>query len=161
MLYNAGSILCYSGAAFGPRTPPFFVDKLESFPQLTSNEVSDCTPNFWRICSHIFELGDLQLLGSSQFFTRHRGFPLITFLLGMLYCSFFQGLKDHRFLDVCAKFLFSDVYLSHLFTFNLGSSLGLSCLTSSMFVIILIIGIIKTTCFNNTILIADLKWKFP
>ena len=28
------AILYYSGAAFGPRTPPFLVEKLESFPQL-------------------------------------------------------------------------------------------------------------------------------
>ena len=39
------AILCYSGAALGPRTPPFLVDKLESFPELISNEVSDCIQN--------------------------------------------------------------------------------------------------------------------
>ena len=33
------AILRYSGVAFGPRTPPFLVDKLETFPQLNSNEV--------------------------------------------------------------------------------------------------------------------------
>ena len=55
------AILCYSGAAFGPRTPPFLVDKLESFPQLLiSNEVSGSIPNIQWICSHIFELVDLQ-----------------------------------------------------------------------------------------------------
>ena len=37
------AILWYSGAAFGPRTPPFA--KLETFPQLISNEVSDRIPN--------------------------------------------------------------------------------------------------------------------
>ena len=39
------AILFYLGAAFGPMTPPFLVDELESFPQLISNEVSDCIPN--------------------------------------------------------------------------------------------------------------------
>ena len=39
------AILCYSGAPFEPRTPPFFVDKLGNFPQLISNEVSDYIPN--------------------------------------------------------------------------------------------------------------------
>ena len=83
----------------------FSVDKLESFPQLISNEVFECIPNILWICSHVFELGHLQLLGSPQFFTLCGGFSLITLRLGMLHCLFFQGLKDHRFLDVCAKFL--------------------------------------------------------
>ena len=100
------AILCYSGAAFGPRTPPFLVDKLESFPQLLiSNEVSDSIRNIQWICSHVFELVDLQLLGNTQIFTLYRGLPLITLLLVMLYCLFFQDLKGHKFLDVCAKCL--------------------------------------------------------
>ena len=74
---------CYSGAAFGPKTPPFLVDKLESFLQVISNEVSDCIPNIESICSHVFEFGGLQVLGSSQFL---------------------QDLKGHRFLDMCAKY---------------------------------------------------------
>ena len=37
--------LYYSEADFGQRTPPFLVDKVESFPKLISNEVSDCIPN--------------------------------------------------------------------------------------------------------------------
>ena len=68
------------------------------------------------------------------------------------------------------NFLFS---LSLVFNFKIRSSLGLSCLMSSMFiiiiitfiiiiiiiVIIIIIFIIKTTCFDNTILIAELEGK--
>ena len=46
------------------------------------------------ICFHTFELGELQLLGSTQFFTPYVGFPLLTLLLGMLHCLFFQDLKD-------------------------------------------------------------------
>ena len=140
------AILCYWRAAFGPRTPPFLVDKLETFPQLISNEVSDCI---------IF---NPQLLGSTQFFCPYRGFLLITLPPGMLYFIFFQDLKNHRFLDVCAKFL---AYLSYLFNFKIGSLLGLSCLMSSMFIIILIIRIIKITCFDNIILKAELKGKLP
>ena len=49
------------------------------------------------------------------------------------------------------NFLFSDFYLILLFNFKIGRSLGLSCLRSSMFIIKLIIRIIKTTCFYNTI----------
>ena len=86
--------------------------------------------------------------------------------------------------------LFSDFYLSLLFNFKIELSLGLSCLMSSVFIIILIrvnvlavpiyfklfhyftlpkislkllliIRIIKTTCFDNTILIAELEGKVP
>ena len=106
MLYYVGSnFVLLSGAAFGPRTPHFSVYKPESFPQLISNEVSHRIPNILWICSQVLELGGLQLLVSTQFFTPHGGFPLITLLLGVLHCLFIQGLKDHRFLDVCAKFL--------------------------------------------------------
>ena len=52
---------------------------------------------------HVFELGDLYLFGSTQFFTPYGGFLLITLLLGMLHCFFFQDSKGYRFLDVCAK----------------------------------------------------------
>ena len=49
-------------------------------------------------------------------------------------------------------FLFIDFHLNLLFNFKVGPLLDLSRLMS-MFNIILINGIIKTTCFNNTILI--------
>ena len=87
--------------------------------------------------SHVFELGDLQLLESTQFFTPDKGFSLIT------------------------NFLFSDGYLNFLFNFKVSPLLYLSCLILSMFIIILIIRIIKTTCFNNTILMVELEEKFP
>ena len=58
--------------------------------------------------------------------------------------------------------LFSDFYLSLMFSLKIGPSLGLSCLMSSMFVIIIIIiRITKTTCFDNNILIAELKGNVP
>ena len=52
-------------------------------------------------------------------------------------------------------------YLSLLFNFKIGPLLGLSCQMSSMFIIILIIHIIGTTFFDNTILMTELEGKFP
>ena len=58
--------------------------------------------------------------------------------------------------------LFSDFYVSLLFSFKVGPMLGLSCLMSSMFItIILIIRISKATCFDNAILIAEVEGKVP
>ena len=62
-------------------------------------------------------------------------------------------------LSFVPSLLFSDIYLSLLLNFKIWSLLALSCLMSSIFIIILIIRIIKTTCFNNTILMAELKGK--
>ena len=104
MLSYAGSNIVVFRSCFRG-TPPFLVATLEIFPQLNSNEFSDCIPNIEWIWSHVFQLGDLQLLESTQFFTPDSGFPQIILLLGMLYCSIFQGLKGHRFLDTCSKFL--------------------------------------------------------
>ena len=59
------------------------------------------------------------------------------------------------------NFLFSDVYLNLLFNFKVGPSSDLSCLVPSMFIITLIIRIIKTTGFNNTIFKAELEGKLP
>ena len=60
------------------------------------------------------------------------------------------------------KSLFSNFYLSLVFTFKIGPSLGLSCLILSVFIIIiLIIRIIKTRCFDNAILTAELEGKVP
>ena len=35
----------------------------------------------------------------------HRDFLLISTSIGMLHCLSFQGIEDHRFVYVCAKFL--------------------------------------------------------
>ena len=79
----------------------------------------------------------------------------------MLYCLFFQDWKAKDSLMYVPNFLFSYVYLSFLFNFKIGYSLGLSCLVPPMFIIILIIRIIKAKCFNNTFLMVDLKEKLP
>ena len=74
----------------------------------------------------------------------------------------FIFLKVRKVIDslTCVpNFLLRDVYLSLSFFFKIGPSLGLSCLMSCMFIIILIIRIIKTTFFGNTILMTELKGK--
>ena len=98
-------------------------------------------------------------MGRAQFLTFYRGFPLITLLLECYNVYFFKALKAIDSLTCVPNFLFRDVNLSLLFNFKIGSLLGLSYLMYSMFIIILIIRIIKTTCFGNTILMAVLKGK--
>ena len=83
---------------------------------------------------HVFELGDLQLLESTYFFTPGRGFPQITLLLERYTVYFFKAWKAIDFLTCGPNFLFSDVYLNLLFNFKVGPSLDLSCLMSSMFI---------------------------
>ena len=145
----------------GQGLPHFLVAKLETFPQLISNEVSDCIPNIYWICSHIFELGDLQLLESTQFFTPVKRFSANNFT--SRYAILFVFSKAWKAIDsfTCVpNFLFSDIYLNlFFFNFKVGPLLDLSSLMYSMFIIIIIIRIIKTTCFNNTILMAELEGK--
>ena len=112
------AVLWYSGAAFGPRIPSFSGDKqanqqynLLLFTKLLIN----IFPRFWIKRPSTF--------GSTQFFSSHGGLPLIIILLGMLQPLYFQLLKDHKILEVCAKFLFSDFDLSLLFNFKIRSSL--------------------------------------
>ena len=101
-------------------------------------------------------------MGSTQFFTPHKGFPLITLLLGMLHCLLFEELKSHRFLDTCAKFLVSWILFKSLIQVQNWSLAEPFCLLSSMFIIMRILTrIIKTTCFESTISMAELKGKLP
>ena len=61
-----------------------------------------------------------------------------------------------------SNFLFREVYLILLIKFKIGPSLGLSCLMSSMFIIMqLIIRISKTTFFDSTISMAKISEKLP
>ena len=108
-----------------------------------------------------FELGDLELFGSTQFSTHYRGFLLTTLLLEMLHCLFFKSSETIDSLKCQPNFLFSDFYESLLFNFRMEPSLGFPCLILFMFIVISIIRIIKTTCFDNTILIARLERKLP
>ena len=59
------------------------------------------------------------------------------------------------------NFLLSDAYLNLLYNFKVGPLLDFPCLMSSMFIIILIIPIIKTRTFSNTILKVELEGKLP
>ena len=78
-----------------------------------------------------------------------------------------QGLSADNFtsknviLFIFSNFLFIANYLNLLFNFEIGPSSGISCLMSSMFIIILIIRIIKTTYFDNNILMVELERKLP
>ena len=103
--------MCYSGATFGSKSPPFLVYELECFPQLISNEVSEGGG----------EVGE----GESS----------------------------------ANNFTSRNATLSTLF--KIEPSLSFSFLMSSMFIIIVIIRIIKTTCLDNTILMVELEEKLP
>ena len=97
---------------------------------------------------------------STQFFIPYGGFPLITLLLGMLHCSRLQALKAIESLTCVINFLFREFCLSLLFKFKIEPSVSLSCLMPSTFIIMrIIIGIIRTTCFENTILMVELEGK--
>ena len=53
--------------------------------------------------------------------------------------------------------MFSDVYLNLLFNFKVGPWLDVAYVCYQT----LIIRIIRTTCFNNTILMAELEGRLP
>ena len=156
------AFLWYPGAAFGSRTPPFFVcqtRKLSAIHHqwnlwLDTKHLMDMFPRFWIRWSSIF--------AKCSIFHPWQSFLLITLLLWMPYCLLFQGLKGHRFLKCVPNFLFTDVYLNLLFNFK-SWFLVRSFLSNVVHVYYytLIIRIIKTTCFNNTILMAELEGKLP
>ena len=88
-------------------------------------------------------------------------FLLKSLLLGMLHCLFLKVYEPIDFLTRVPNLLFSDLYLNLLFNFKIGLPLGPSYLMPSMFIVLLIICIIKVTCFDNTILIVELEGKVP
>ena len=99
---------------------------------------------------------------NTQFFTPHGVFPLITLLLVIVHCFLFKTLKIIDSLKRVTNFLFREFYLSVLFKLKIGPLLSLSCLMVSMFIIMgIIICIIKTTCFENAILMVELEGKLP
>ena len=133
------AILWYPGASFGSRTPPIFgcqIRKLSATNQqwslwLYTKHLMDMLPRFWIRWSSTF--------GKYSIFHPWQGFLLITLLLGMLYCLFFKTWKAIDCLTCVPNFLFIDVYLNLLFNFKVCPSLDLSCLMSSMFIILFII----------------------
>ena len=154
------AILWYSGAALGPRTPPFYDWQTRNLSPtnqqwilwLYTKDLIDVLPCFWIWWSSTF--------GKNSIFHPWQGFSANNFTSNYaLLFIFFKAWKAIDSLTFVPKFLFSDVYLNLLFIFKIGPSLDLSCLMSSMFIIILIIRIIKATFFNNTILMAKLEGK--
>ena len=96
--------------------------------------------------------------GKYQNFHPTRGF--FANIFRNIHCLFFQDLKDHRILAHVSNFLFREFYLSLLFKFKIGRSIGILSLMLSMFIITqIIIRIIKKTCFDNTILMVELEGK--
>ena len=97
--------LCYSGAAFEPRTAPLFDWQTRNFSTINQQWIlwlftkylMDMFPSFWIIRPLAF--------GKFWIFHPHRDIPLITLFLGIMHSLFIQGLKDHRYFDVGAKFL--------------------------------------------------------
>ena len=156
------AILWYPGASFGSRTPPIFgcqTRKLSATNQqwslwLYTKHLMDMLPRFWITWSSTF--------GKYSIFHPWQGFSANNFTSrNAILFTFFKAWKAKDSSTCDPIFLFSDVYLNLLFNFKVGPSSDLSCLMSSMFIITLIICIIKTTCFNNTILIAKLEGKLP
>ena len=88
--------------------------------------------------------------GKYPIFHPTQGFSANNLLLGMLYYLLFHDLKGHRFLDTFAKFYF-----------KMWPSLSLYVIKSMFIIKGIIIRLIKTTFFQNFILMAELEGKLP
>ena len=64
MLYYVGSNFALFRCCFRAK------EKIETFPPLVSNEFSDFIPNILWTLFHVFELEELQILGSTHFSPR-------------------------------------------------------------------------------------------
>ena len=156
------AILWYPGAAFGSRTPPFFGWKTSNVS--TTNQQW----NLWLYTKHLIDMLPLFWLRWSSTFGKYlifhcwQGFSVNNIYFLEYYTVYFLKACKAKYSLTCVPiFLFSDIYSNLLFGFKVDPSSDLSCLMSSMFVITLIIHIINKTCFNNTILIAELEGKLP
>ena len=157
------AILCYPGAAFGWMTPPYFGCQPRTLSEtnqqwrlwLYTKHLMDMLPRFWISWSSTFE--------KYSIFHPWQGFSANNFTSrNAILFIFFKTWKAIDSLTCVPNFLFSDIYLNLLFNFKGGSSLYLSCLMSSMIIIIaLFVSIIKRTCFNNTILMAEPERQLP
>ena len=88
--------------------------------------------------------------GKYPIFHLTQGFSANNLLLGMLYYLLFHDLKGHRFLGTFAKFYF-----------KMWPSLSLYVIKSMFIIKGIIIRLIKTTFFQNFILMAELEGKLP
>ena len=137
--------MCYLGAAFRPRTPPLFGWKTRKL-SATNQQWS-----LWLYTKHLMDMFSRFWIRKSLTFGKYSIFhPLWQFSTNNFTSRnatlfIFSSPKRPQISWCVPNFLFSEFYLNLLFHFKIGLSLGLSCLMSSMFIIILITRIIKTT----------------
>ena len=148
--------MCYLGAVLRPRTPPLFgwqTRKLSATNQQWS---------LWLYTKHLMDMFSRFWIRRPLTFRKYSIFhPLWRFSTNN-----FTSRNATLFIfsrAFVSNSLFSEFYLILLFNFKSGPSLGLSCLVSSMFItiIMLIICILKTTCFDNAVLTPELEGKVP
>ena len=114
----------------------FLDDKLKSFPQLISNEVSDCVPNFSWLRPKVSWLWDLLFWESTKFFSPHRDFLLKSTFIGMLHVYLFKALKIIDLFMCVLNFLFRDCLYSLSLKFKVRPILSFSRMMSFMSIFI-------------------------
>ena len=114
----------------------FFDDKLKTFLQLISNEVSGWVPSFLWLHSKVSRLKGLLFWESTNFFNPHRYFPLINSFIGVVHCLSLQGIEVIDLFMCVPNFLFRDYLLSFSWKFKVGPILSFSYIMSSMFIFI-------------------------
>ena len=97
----------------------FFDDKLKTFLQLISNEVSGWVPSFLWLHSKVSRLKGLLFWESTNFFNPHRYFPLINSFIGVVHCLSLQGIEVIDLFMCVPNFLFRDYLLSFSWKFKL------------------------------------------
>ena len=143
MLYYAGRNFVLFRSFFRAKDSSFFGWQTRNLSTtnhqwslwLYTKHAMDTFPHFWIKRPSTF--------GKYSIFHLLQGFSANNFTSRNAIRFCFETLKDIDSLTWAPNFLFSDVYLSYLINFKLGSQLCLSCPMSSMFIIILIIRIIN------------------
>ena len=121
MFNYPGSNLCYSGAIFVPRTPPFFGWKTRKILE-TSQKWS-----LWLHTKHLMDMFPGFWIRRPLTFWKYSIFhPLNEFSFNNYTVYFFKTWKAMDFLTCVPNFLFGAIYLSLLFNFKIGPSLGFS-----------------------------------
>ena len=150
MFNYASTNLCYSAAYFGPRIPPFFGWQTRKL------FVTNPERSLWLCTKHLVDMfSGFWIRTPSTFVKCSISHPVHGF-----YDHFVKVWKAMNSLTYALTSLVSFIYLS-LISLQKGPLLSLFCQMSSIFIIILIIRIIKTTCLGNTILMLELEVKLP
>ena len=105
MLLCSQQIYAFQLLLFCYKLSQFLGDKLESFPQFFSNEVSNSVPFFLWVPPRVSRLWALLFWKCNNFFALPGGFLHKTTFIGMLQVLFLQEFKVYRLMDVCAKCL--------------------------------------------------------